>query len=206
MKRKPDNPKAEQQKVTLSPDANTVYFPSPARAPASIGLWLLMGVVTMLFFLFTVAYRIRMTLNDWQPLSEPWQLSVSTAMLVMSCVAMHLSCRKAALLPSIHACRSLLKLAVFFTLGFILAQLWAWQQLLNLNYSVEGNPANSFFYLLTGLHGLHVLGGLIALAIAVYHAIKRHSDSLYPSLSLCTRYWHFLLFIWLFLLGLLRFT
>lgn len=80
---------------------------------------------------------------------------------------------------------------LFFTLGFILAQLWAWQQLLDLNYSVGGNPANSFFYLLTGLHGLHVLGGLIALAIAVFHAINRHSDSLYPSLSLCTRYWHF---------------
>jgi len=206
MKPEHNVPQSEQSKATLSPDADREYFPPQEQASASTGLWLLIAVVTMLFFLFTVAYRIRMTLSDWQPLSEPWQLSISTAMLVMSCVTMHLCCRKAALLPSVHACRSLLNLAVFFTLGFILAQLWAWQQLLDLNYSVGGNPANSFFYLLTGLHGLHVLGGLIALAIAVFHAINRHSDSLYPSLSLCTRYWHFLLFVWLFLLGLLRFT
>lgn len=200
------NGQPNQAKVTLSPDADRKYFPPMDNASASTGVWLLIAVVTMLFFLFSVAYRIRMTLNDWQPLGEPWQLSISTAMLVMSCVAMHLSCRKAALLPSIHACRALLNLAVFFTLGFVGAQLWAWQHLLALNYSVGGNPANSFFYLLTGLHGLHVLGGLVALAIAVYHAVRRRSDSLYPSLNLCTRYWHFLLFVWLFLLGLLRFT
>ncbi|MEJ2767007.1 cytochrome c oxidase subunit 3 [Photobacterium sp. MCCC 1A19761] len=191
---------------TLSPDGDRAFTPPIQRAPASAGVWLLMAVITVMFFLFTVAYRIRMNLNDWQPMSEPWQLGVSTLLLVLSCVTLHLCCRKAALLPSLQACRSLLQLAVSLTLGFVLAQLWVWQQLLALNIRVGQNPANSFFYLLTGLHGVHVLGGLVALGWVIYHAGTRHGDALYPSLRLCARYWHFLLLIWLFLLGLFRLT
>lgn len=191
---------------TLSPDGDRAFTPPMQRAPASAGVWLLIAVITVLFFLFTVAYRIRMSLNDWQPMSEPWQLGVSTVLLVLGCVALHLCCRKAALLPSLPACRPLLQLAVGLTLGFVLAQLWVWQQLLAMNIRVGHNPANSFFYLLTGLHGVHVLGGLVALGWVIYHARYRRSDALYSSLRLCARYWHFLLLIWLFLLGLFRFT
>ncbi|WP_036819355.1 cytochrome c oxidase subunit 3, partial [Photobacterium sanctipauli] len=166
----------------------------------------LLAVITMLFFLFTVAYRIRMSLPDWQPLNEPWQLSISTALLVMSCVTMHLCYKKSALLPSLAASKALLRLTVFFTLAFIATQLWAWEYLYALNKGVGSNPANSFFYLLTGLHGVHVVGGLIALGWVVINAWRGNQNTLYPALRLCSRYWHFLLFVWLFLLGLLRFT
>lgn len=195
-----------ESKSTLTPDADENYLPADTSSPAIIGLWVFMAVITMLFFLFTVAYKIRMSLNDWQPLNEPWQLSLSTAMLFMSCVAMANCRRRAALLPSVVACRSILIVAVLLTLGFVFTQLWAWQYLVDQNITVDNNPANSFFYLLTGLHGLHVLGGLAALFLVIYNARKGHANSLYQSLHLCTRYWHFLLLIWLFLLGLLRFT
>lgn len=148
---------------TLTQDPNARYR-SQLQAPTSTAVWLLIAVITMFFFLFTVAYRIRMTLPDWQPISEPWQLAVSTVMLVMSCVTMHLCYRKAALLPSLRANHALLVWTVIFTFGFVFSQLWAWQALLEANLGVGSSPAASFFYLLTGLHGLHVLGGLIALA------------------------------------------
>ena len=190
---------------TLTQDPNARYS-SQLQAPTSTAVWLLIAVITMFFFLFTVAYRIRMTLPDWQPISEPWQLAVSTVMLVMSCVTMHLCYRKAALLPSLRANHALLVWTVIFTFGFVFSQLWAWQALLEADLGVGSSPAASFFYLLTGLHGLHVLGGLIALSWVVFHAGRGHHNQLYPALRLCTRYWHFLLFVWLFLLGLLRLT
>lgn len=191
------------QTLTQDPDAR---YASQRQAPTSTAVWLLIAVITMFFFLFTVAYRIRMALPDWQAVNEPWQLAVSTVMLVMSCVTMHLCYRKSALLPSLRASHTLLLWSVAFTLGFVFSQLWAWQALLAANVGVGANPAASFFYLLTGLHGLHVLGGLIALSWVVFHASSGHHNQLYPALRLCTRYWHFLLFVWLFLLGLLRLT
>ena len=190
---------------TLTKDPNARYR-SQLQAPTSTAVWLMIAVITMFFFLFAVAYRIRMSLPDWQPVNEPWQLAVSTVMLVMSCVTMHLCYRKSALLPSLRANHALLIWTVTFTLGFVFSQLWAWQALLAINLSVGSTPAASFFYLLTGLHALHVLGGLIALSWVVFHAGSGHRNQLYPALRLCTRYWHFLLFVWLFLLGLLRLT
>ena len=67
---------------------------------------------------------------------------------------------------------------------------------------MTGNPANSFFYLLTGLHGLHILGGLVALARAVPAAwgARRPGAGSGSALELCVAYWHFLLFVWLCLL------
>lgn len=190
----------------LSPAPNAHYQPAGTYAIASTGLWVLMGVIGALFFLFTVAYYIRHTLVDWQPLNEPWQLILSTSLLVLGCIAMHLAGRKARLLPALTACQTELIMAVCFTLGFILAQLWAWQALVQINQGVLANPANSFFYLLTGLHALHVIGGVLALAVVVYQAWQGQRDNLHLWLQLCARYWHFLLFIWLFLLGLLRLT
>ncbi|MGF1681748.1 cytochrome c oxidase subunit 3 [Photobacterium minamisatsumaniensis] len=192
--------------ATLTPDPHSRYMPASSLAPASTAVWIMLAVISMFFFLFTVAYRIRMALPDWQPLNEPWQLSISTAMLVMSCITMHLCYRKSALLPSLTASRALLRLTLFFTLAFITTQLWAWDHLYDLNKGIGSNPANSFFYLLTGLHGLHVIGGLVALGWVVFHTMRGNPNTLHPALRLCSRYWHFLLFVWLFLLGLLRFT
>ncbi|MDO6707304.1 cytochrome c oxidase subunit 3 [Photobacterium sp. 1_MG-2023] len=190
----------------LSPHPNARFQPSEPTAIAATGLWLLMGVIGALFFLFTVAYAIRQGLSDWQPLQEPWQLLISTTFLVLSCVSLHFAARKARLLPSLVACRRELSLTLGFTLGFITAQLWAWLALVEINQGLLANPANSFFYLLTGLHAIHVIGGLIAFGLVTYQVWQGRRDHLHIWLQLCARYWHFLLFIWLFLLGLLRLT
>jgi cytochrome c oxidase subunit 3 len=62
------------------------------------------------------------------------------------------------------------------------------------NFALDGNPANSFFYLITGLHGLHVIGGLV---VATWAAGK------VATIQLCARYWHFLLGLWLVMFALL---
>jgi cytochrome c oxidase subunit 3 len=83
-------------------------------------------------------------------------------------------------------------------------QLLAWQQLRAAGYFVTSNPANSFFYMITAAHGLHLMGGLVALGrttAKVWRGAEMAQVRL--SVELCTIYWHFLLLVWLVLLGLL---
>ena len=94
-----------------------------------------------------------------------------------------------------------------FALGFLVNQLVVWQHLIDLGSFVTENPANAFFYLLTGAHGLHLLGGLVALGRTGNKVWGVHEVSTVRlSVDLCTVYWHFLLLIWFVLFGLLLIT
>ena len=73
----------------------------------------------------------------------------------------------------------------------------AWHQLVGVGFAFANNPANSFFYLLTGLHGAHLLGGSVALAYVVFAAWGGETAAeLVPKVDLCALYWHFLLVVW----------
>jgi cytochrome c oxidase subunit 3 len=87
---------------------------------------------------------------------------------------------------------------------FLAGQLLVWQQLNVAGYFVASNPANSFFYLITAAHGLHLMGGLVALGRTIAK-VWRGAPMMQVRLSveLCAIYWHFLLLVWLVLLGLL---
>jgi cytochrome c oxidase subunit 3 len=79
-----------------------------------------------------------------------------------------------------------------------------WQQLNTGGYFLAANPANAFFYLITAVHGLHLLGGLVALGRTIVKAWRGvEIPRLRLSVELCTMYWHFLLLVWLILLALL---
>lgn len=141
------------------------------------GLWVFMGVVGMLFFLFSCAYVMRMGLPDWRPLPHaPWQLWLSTALLAAAGEAWR---------------RAAVGWGCVLSLAFLASQLWAWRAA---DFALDANPANSFFYLITGLHALHVAGGL-----AVAAGARRGK----ASVQLCARYWHFMLALWLAMFGLL---
>ena len=171
-----------------------------------LGLWVFMGVATVLFSLLTSAYLMRMGLADWRPLPNvPWQLWLSTTMLVLGSVAFQgavIAVRRG----SKTGLRVGLTLAGLFAFAFLAVQLWAWQQMSASHYLVAGNPANSFFYLITGLHGLHVVGGLVAWSktgVKVWRGAT--SARVRLGVELCATYWHFLLALWLALFGLLFF-
>jgi cytochrome c oxidase subunit 3 len=80
---------------------------------------------------------------------------------------------------------------------FLLGQIWAWGVLHKLGYFLNTNPSSSFFYLLTAVHGLHLLGGLIVAAWTV---------RLSERLQLFVTYWHFLTAVWVVLFGLIVLT
>ncbi|UUZ76206.1 bb3-type cytochrome oxidase subunit III [Polaromonas sp. P1(28)-13] len=137
-------------------------------AAVGIGLWVFMGVVTTLFSLFISAYVMRMDASDWSVIAMPWQLWLSTALLLAGSATLQLASRAASRATmSAHwaPARTLLLAGGACALAFLAVQLWAWQALLAIRVVPAGNPAASFFYLLTALHGLHVVGGLAAWAV-----------------------------------------
>lgn len=183
-------------------------------AAGRIALRFFLAVVSVLFFLFIITFLSRSQYPDfqalagqpWQPFTDPTRLWFNTALLGFSSLAMHfalLSSRAGRMNSTIVGVTA----AGFFAVLFILAQLDLWQQLQAMGFYIGGNPANSYFYLLTAVHGLHVAGGLIALSNVVFRVWNnRQLSALTGPLKLCSNYWHFLLIIWLLLFALLTST
>lgn len=93
------------------------------------------------------------------------------------------------------------------TLCFVLGQLLVWREMSAQGYYLASNPANSFFYVLTGLHGIHLIGGLWVWARAFIKVMLGHKlRDIRVSVELCAVYWHFLLLVWLVLFVLLSYT
>lgn len=168
-----------------------------------LALRVFLAVVAVLFMLLVVAYGRRMAYEDWRPSPQLGLLWANTFVLILSSVALQwaqYSVRRG----QMDAMRVGLLAAGAFTVVFLFGQLLAWRQLGTMVYFEVTNPAIAFFYLITGLHGLHLLGGLVAWSRTV---AKVWGDfdvaKIRQSVELCTVYWHFLLLVWLVLFGLL---
>jgi cytochrome c oxidase subunit 3 len=168
------------------------------QAIYGMGLWVFIGVATTLFTLFVVAYIMRMSNADAVAIAMPSQLWVSTAVLLAGSVLLQRARTEAAIAHDPVATRRWLLAGGACAFIFLAAQWWAWQALMGRAVGPAGNPAGSFFYLLTTMHGLHVVGGLVGWAIVARGAWRAHdADGGAWRVALVARYWHFLLLVWL---------
>lgn len=198
-----------------TPGARDFAEPDSYRpAAAKVGLYVYFGVAGVLFSLIVAAYLVRMGVGihgavehgggpDWRPMPEPPLLWVNSVVLVASSAAWEVA-RRAAQALEWDRMRRMALLGAGIGLLFLAGQLLLWQQYQAAGYYLAANPANAFFYLLTGVHGLHLVGGAVACA----RAVGQLRDGADPrraayNVGLCAVYWHFLLLVWVFLLGLL---
>ncbi len=175
--------------------------------PERIGLWVLLAVVTSFFGLFISAYNMRMMLADWQPIADPNLLWLNTVLLFLSSAAFQWT-RGAAEQGNAARTRLGLVVAGLFAFAFLYGQLLAWEELSASGVFMARDAARAFFYLLTGLHALHVLGGLVVwgkTTARMWLGSSALKDSRL-SVQLCTVYWHYLLIVWLVLFALLLTT
>jgi cytochrome c oxidase subunit 3 len=170
---------------------------------AKIGLGVFLAVVGSLFALLISAYSMRTSMVDWRELPLPRLLWFNTGVLIISSVALQWALM-AARRDDIDGLIVGLFVGGTSAMTFLAGQLLVWQQLNVAGYFVASNPANSFFYLITAVHGLHLMGGLVALGRTTAK-VWRGAPMMQMRLSveLCAIYWHFLLLVWLVLLGLL---
>jgi len=173
------------------------------RPPAKVALWVFLAVATSLFVLFVSAYSMRLGLADWSPLPRPRLLMLNTALLVGASLAMEWTVY-AARRADRDGVRRGLGASGLLTLGFLAGQLFVWKQLNDAGFFLSTDAATAFFYLFTAVHGLHVIGGLVAWVRASARA-WRGSDPARMRLGveLCATYWHYLLAVWVALYALL---
>jgi cytochrome c oxidase subunit 3 len=174
--------------------------------PKRIALRMFLAVVFVLFMLFFVAYYIRMELDDWRPMPEPTLLWINTFILFV-CSAVMQWTRGVAKNSEQQKVKWGMIAAGAFTLAFIFGQVSAWEELNNAGFYLNSNPANSFFYVLTGLHGLHILGGLWVWTRSTFKVLSGiEVKAVRLSVELCAVYWHFLLLVWLIIFAILSYT
>lgn len=174
------------------------FLPAPR-----VGLRVFLAVVSVLFFLLIIAYGGRMALEDWRPMPQPALLWQNTIMLTLASAAMHWA-QYSARRDQIDGVKVGLFGAGAFTFAYVVGQAVAWQQLGTMDYFEITNPAIAMFYLITGLHVLHMLGGMVAWCKAVGRVWHRQeSDDVLQIVEMCTTYWHYLLGVWLVLFFLL---
>jgi len=174
--------------------------------PRALGLAAFLAVAVSLFALFVSAYTLRMEEPDWVPVRDPDLLWINTGFLVLASIAYHWTRNQATAGRSENLAVGLMVSGVL-SLLFLFGQLVTWQQLQDAGYFLAGNPANAFFYLLTAVHGIHLLGGLWVWGRSLQRVWSgAEADAVRVSIELCTIYWHFLLLVWVVLFGLLLST
>jgi cytochrome c oxidase subunit 3 len=168
------------------------------------GIWIALFAITMSFAAFTSALFIRQASTDWTHLAAPRILFASTAVLLLSSLLMEISRRgfdgrPASQIREHGKGQMLLAATLLLGLAFVGGQYLAWRQLAAQGLYLATNPNSSFFYLLTGVHALHVLGGIAALAyllvqLAACGSVRRNL------INGVAVYWHFMAALWLYLL------
>lgn len=193
--------------VAAGPTADTldrlpVFFTAPR-----VGLAVFLAAISSLFALTISAYNGRMQMaGDWVPLQAPDLLWLNTIVLILGSIALHWSWRAAG-----RGDEKGLKIGFMaggiFSLAFIGGQATVWYQLYGQGHYLATNPAVSFFYLITALHGIHLFGGLVAWASTSFKIWSGVNPvKVRASVELCTVYWHYLLVLWVILFGLVLAT
>ncbi len=167
---------------------------------AKLGLWLALGTVTMLFAAFTSAYIVRSAGSDWTPLEVPGILWWNTAILLLSSVTIEIARRSFERWQPLKFRKWILVTAVLGS-AFLVGQLLAWRALSEQGIYLTSHPHSSFFYVLTAVHGVHLLAGVLALFYVLSLAFRyRLTPGESSSPSLAATYWHFVDGLWLYLM------
>jgi cytochrome c oxidase subunit 3 len=173
-----------------------------------IGMWVGLASIAMMFTSLSSAYIVRYaSANDWLPLAIPRVMFASTALIVISSVTLELARRKLKYSFQRAYARYLL-MTVLLGLAFLAAQLISWRQLARQGIYLSSNPHSSFFYLLTGAHAVHLIGGLLALTFLWLRSRRKVVDAVLvarrqAAADAVTIYWHFMDGLWIYLFLLL---
>ena len=181
---------------------------SPARY--RIGVWMAIGSILMLFVALTSSYIVRSASgNDWHPIVMPKVLWLSTTLIIISSITIERA-RRSLKRNDQAAYGRWLGYTVALGIGFVASQLIAWRQLVRQGVYMAANPYNSFFYLFTAAHGVHLLGGLCALTYLLVRTRKARATidgelRRVGAADAVTIYWHFMDVLWIGLFSLLLF-
>lgn len=167
--------------------------------PLKFSLWLFMVSISMIFIAMSSAYIVRQADGNWRIFELPVELWVTTGIIILSSLTLEWS-YKAATKDDLGKVKIGLIVTTILGILFLLGQLYVWMALVEIDVYLVGNPSGSFLYVLTGLHGIHLIAGVIYLVIVLISTLKYkvHSKNL-DQIEMCKTFWHFLGGLWIYL-------
>jgi cytochrome c oxidase subunit 3 len=184
----------------------------PPGAPAQTGVWVGIAAITMSFAAYSSALIVRQGANpDWQHFALPRILFFNTLVVLASSATLYAARprsratvdREGTLVAVDAPHLTWLYVTILLGLVFLTGQILAWRNLAAQGLTLASNPSSSFFYLLTAMHGIHLLGGLAGLSYVVYRVRRASAERAVRAYGAASLYWHFMTALWLYLFGLL---
>lgn len=167
--------------------------------PKKFALWLFIVTVVMIFAAFTSAHIVRQADGDWLIYDIPSMLWYTSGIILLSSVFMqwaYIAAKK----DKLEQVKIALTITTALGIVFLFGQLQAWDQLVDAGVFFVGNPAGSFMYIFTGIHGVHLISGVIYLIYMLISSFryKVHSKNML-NMEMSATWWHFLGGLWIYL-------
>ncbi len=161
--------------------------------------WIFMVSIVMIFAALTSAYIVRQAEGDWDLFELPKIFLASTVVILASSASMHWAVL-AAKRDQLETLKLALGITLLLGITFLIMQWYGWLELVNIKVFLVGNPSGSFVYIISGLHGLHIVGALIYVLVTMWAAYdyRIHSKNM-TRLEMCAVFWHFLDGLWVYL-------
>jgi cytochrome c oxidase subunit III len=167
--------------------------------PKKFALWLFIVTVVMIFAAWTSAFIVRQAEGNWLDYDLPQIFWWTSGIVILSSITLHWAYISANN-DNFPQLRMGMVLTLFLGICFLIGQWFSWIALVDSEVFFVGNPAGSFLYVLTGMHALHLISGLIFLIIVLISTFryKVHSKAM-NTMEMATTYWHFLSGLWIYL-------
>jgi len=189
----------------------SIHKDSPVRNeihPQSFALYISFASIMMMFIGFTSAYIVQQSSGNWLEFQIPNIFYLSTATLLLSSFTLHYS-YSSFKKGKEKSYKIFLVISLLLGIGFVVSQYNGWMQMFDQGVDLKRNLSGGFFYLITGVHATHVLGGISAIIVALIHAFTlkfKVTDKRKHRFSLVVHYWHFVDVLWVCLLLFLIFN
>ena len=189
----------------------SVPLKSPAE-PARTGVWVGIAAITMSFAAYTSALIVRQGANpDWQHFTLPRILFFNTLVVLASSTTLYVArprspatVDRSGTVTAVDAPHpTWLYVTILLGFLFLAGQIMAWRNLVDQGITLASGPSSSFFYLLTAMHGLHLLGGLAGLLYVVSRVRRSTMERAVRAFKAASLYWHFMTVLWLYLFAML---
>ena len=170
--------------------------------PLKFALWVGMASITMMFGAFTSAYVVRQAQGNWLEFNLPGIFYLSTIVLLVSSLTLHAS-YKAFVGGMESRYKGLLVGSFILGMAFLVLQYQGWMELYSVGIDLKGNPSGSFLYVITGVHALHIVGGIAAMIVALLNSFTlkyQVTERRKINFELTLQYWHFVDLLWVYLL------
>ena len=170
--------------------------------PYVIAIWIACAAIVMMFAALTSAYIVRKGAGNWLEFKLPTQFVYNTFVILLSSASMQIaynSYKKG----NYKLYKFSLVITLILGIVFSIIQYSGWKSLDSVGVTLTGNPAGSFIYVIPGIHLAHLIGGIFALILACFHAFtlpEKYSETRKVRLEVTTTYWHFVDFLWIYLI------